>query len=76
MGSEYTVFSISNMHKVDVSVSPQRIDHRIQGVADNAVTPFTPALTSISYKISATFGAITISVSFYEIKQADLAALR
>jgi hypothetical protein len=27
------------MHKVDISVSTQRIDHGIQGVTDNAVTP-------------------------------------
>src|ERR1700733_2647727 len=38
-GREDTVFFISNMHKVDVSVSAQRIDHGIQGVAHNAVTP-------------------------------------
>ena len=37
---EDAVFFISNMHKVDISISAQRIDHGIQGVADNAVTPF------------------------------------
>jgi hypothetical protein len=28
------------MHKVHISISAQRIDHGIQGVADNTVTPF------------------------------------
>jgi hypothetical protein len=32
------------MHKLDVSVSAQRIDHRIQRIADNAVTPFYAGL--------------------------------
>jgi hypothetical protein len=32
------------MHEVDISVSAQRIDHRIQGVADNAVTPLYPGV--------------------------------
>jgi hypothetical protein len=37
---EYAVFFISHMHKVHISISAQRIDHRIQGVTDNAITAF------------------------------------
>ena len=39
-GAERTGYLISNMDEVDTSVSTQRIDHRIQCVADNSVTPF------------------------------------
>jgi hypothetical protein len=37
---EYAVFFVSHMHKVHISISAQRIDHRIQGVTDNAITAF------------------------------------
>jgi hypothetical protein len=39
-GSEDAVFLISNVYKVDLSVPAQRIDDGIQGIADNAITPF------------------------------------
>jgi len=37
---EYAVFFISHMHKFHISISAQRIDHRIKGGTDNSITAF------------------------------------
>src|SRR5713101_1844027 len=34
---EHAVFFMANMDKLDFSVAPQRIDHRVQRVSDDAV---------------------------------------